>query len=149
MLTMIWSTNVQNLNSRFLILWIVQKWQTLTDCEISKICTVRYFRSQNLSFLHSSNYKVFWLENLHDCRSQHCLLVDLISFFLKLQNSIFEFFKKRAKCSSSYICGFRCILDECFLLPWCMLLQLIETSVHILDTVCEADSPYDIDTATG
>jgi hypothetical protein len=31
------------------------------------------------SFLHSSKYKVFWFENLHDCRSQHCLHVDLIS----------------------------------------------------------------------
>jgi hypothetical protein len=91
---MIWSSNVQNLNLRFLIFWAVQKWQTLTDCEISKICTVHYCRSQNLLFLHSSNYKVFWLENLHDCKSQHCMFVYLISDFFETLEWYFWFFPK-------------------------------------------------------
>jgi hypothetical protein len=65
---------------------------TLTDCEILKICTIHYYRCQNLSFLHSSKYKEFPLENLHDSRSQYFLHVDLISDFFETSKWYVRFF---------------------------------------------------------
>jgi hypothetical protein len=52
---MLWSTNMQKLNLKFLTFWAVQKWQTLKDCEILKI---HYYRCQNLLFFAYLKFKL-------------------------------------------------------------------------------------------
>jgi hypothetical protein len=60
------------------------------------------------SFLCSPNYKVFRVEILHVGRVHHYKHLGIFfQIILKLQNVIYNFFKKQATCSPIYTCSFR------------------------------------------
>ena len=68
--------------------------------EIFEAGTVHQLRFRNLSFLHSSKYKIFRIDIFHTSRNNHCLHVEVfLEFFENLKYNLFIYFRKRVSWS--------------------------------------------------